>query len=1086
MKRFDLIIKSLWHYRRRNLTVALGMAVGMAVITGALVTGDSVRAGLRNLVTIRLGQTDLDITSGDRYFTDSMAMGLSSKLGIPVATVLQSDGSATAGGGQVRIPKVSVYGIDDNFPQVLGPGTFNLPSDPGGAVISDNLAERLAVGPGDEILVRINRPGPVPVDAPFVSDEGNIVTLRLKVEKIAGVDSHGRFHLQKTQTAPMNIFVSRRYLQESTRLGGYSNLILLASGNQADPANVMEILAGGRSLADAGIDLRVDDRTGEWFLQTPRIFLDPPTRAAIEKLPFDKTFYFSYFVNEFKSGSRSSPYSFVSTLPGNQVGKGQVLINRWLADDLEAVAGDSVTLRYYRVGPLRKLTVESRTFVIAGIIPMDDPRCDPLLMPDIPGLSDAGSCSDWHTSVPIDLKRIRDRDEKYWDRYRGTPKAFLNPEEAAELWANPFGSYTQVRFPASTPKKAISSGILSNLKPADTGLRVETPLHDGLAAASAGVDFSSLFLGLSFFLIAGGIILTILLIRLSLESRQEQVGTLKALGWPEKAIRQVLFLENGWVALAGGLLGLGITWLYTLWIFRSLNGVWNDIVLTDTLRPVFRPRTLLTGFFSGILISLGSAWWVLRRYFRTKPADLIRKARKDHSPLEKRLLNVGYALTGITALVLTTYGLTRIQTVGPTWFFSAGSLLLLSLILLSIRIFHYRGLAASGHFTAVHLSRSNLYRNSNRSLSVILLFAIGIFLVMAVGANRKNEGPSTGAGARTSGTGGFTFFLQTTVPIPDNLNNPAVRAKYGLDTPADFIQMKVREGDDASCLNLNRVKNPPILSVPPGAFEGRFRFLSLSDKAYRDDPWNLLNKELPGGAIPAIADQTVIQWGLGLKLGDTLKYQAENGDTVRLVLAGGLDNSVFQGNILISRDQFIRHWPSVSGTRIILASVADSLENQVQSELRQVFRDYGPDLKTAPARLAEFNSIENPYLSIFLVMGSLAMLLGTIGLAIVLARNLQERRSEIALLRATGFSGIRIMGLVFREYAFLLLYGTAAGGLSSMISVLPGWVGTSPQVSPAFLIGILLVLPVNGLVWIGLLGWYSIRKPGIIRSLRNE
>jgi ABC-type antimicrobial peptide transport system permease subunit len=161
-------------------------------------------------------------------------------------------------------------------------------------------------------------------------------------------------------------------------------------------------------------------------------------------------------------------------------------------------------------------------------------------------------------------------------------------------------------------------------------------------------------------------------------------------------------------------------------------------------------------------------------------------------------------------------------------------------------------------------------------------------------------------------------------------------------------------------------------------------------------------------------------------------------------------------------------------------------KEQVASELLNIFRDYGIGLKPAGEKLAEFNSIENTYLSIFLVMGALAMLLGTIGLAIILARNLQERKSEIALFRAAGFSKSRILRLVVLEYATLLFYGTLAGGFSACLSLLPGLINPSGKVSLLFLMSILLILLANGLIWILILGWIAVRKPELVQSLRSE
>jgi hypothetical protein len=386
MSNKKLIIKSLWHYRHRNLVIALGMAIGMAVITGALVTGDSVRNGLRSLVGIRLGEADLAVTAADRFFTDSLAVRVSADLGIPAASVLQMQGSATAGGGEKRLSKVQVYGVDESFTRVLGPGSLTVSPDGNGATISDNLAQRLGVTVGDEILIRLHKPGPVPMDAPFVSDEGNIVSTRVLVNSIAGKDAHGRFHLQNTQSAPYNIFLSKKFLQKLVGLGESGNLMLLAGKGKIRAVQAEESLAANRTLGDAGLNLQRHPVTGEWVLRTPRVFFDLPTLSAIEREQSDKTLWFSYFVNEFRLNDHSTPYSFVSTLPGERIEPGDMIINRWLADDLQAATGDTVEISYFMVGPLRKLTVEKVRFRVAEIIPMDDPGSDPLLMPEIPGV----------------------------------------------------------------------------------------------------------------------------------------------------------------------------------------------------------------------------------------------------------------------------------------------------------------------------------------------------------------------------------------------------------------------------------------------------------------------------------------------------------------------------------------------------------------------------------------------------------------------------------------------------------------------------------------------------------------------------
>ena len=63
MTTWQTISKSLRHHWRIHLAVALGVAAATAVLTGALVIGDSVRGSLRHLVLDRLGRID-ELLSG--------------------------------------------------------------------------------------------------------------------------------------------------------------------------------------------------------------------------------------------------------------------------------------------------------------------------------------------------------------------------------------------------------------------------------------------------------------------------------------------------------------------------------------------------------------------------------------------------------------------------------------------------------------------------------------------------------------------------------------------------------------------------------------------------------------------------------------------------------------------------------------------------------------------------------------------------------------------------------------------------------------------------------------------------------------
>ena len=113
----------------------------------------------------------------------------------------------------------------------------------------------------------------------------------------------------------------------------------------------------------------------------------------------------------------------------------EIALNQWAANDLNATLGDKIKVSYYTVGERRKLIESSKEFILKKILPL------PALLPEdqesewtprFPGLSDAESCGEWDTGIPI-VHKVRDHDE-YWDEYRGTPKGFVSLKAGQEMW----------------------------------------------------------------------------------------------------------------------------------------------------------------------------------------------------------------------------------------------------------------------------------------------------------------------------------------------------------------------------------------------------------------------------------------------------------------------------------------------------------------------------------------------------------------------------------------------------------------------------------------------------------------------------
>jgi ABC-type antimicrobial peptide transport system permease subunit len=183
-------------------------------------------------------------------------------------------------------------------------------------------------------------------------------------------------------------------------------------------------------------------------------------------------------------------------------------------------------------------------------------------------------------------------------------------------------------------------------------------------------------------------------------------------------------------------------------------------------------------------------------------------------------------------------------------------------------------------------------------------------------------------------------------------------------------------------------------------------------------------------------------WALKRKIGDTLNYTDENGRTFDVQIVGTLPDSVFQGYLIIDESAFLQRFPSNPGYSIFLLDAASGADlNALQSQVETAVRDAGGRVMLTRDVLGAFHQIENTYIAIFNVLGSLGVILGSLGLAIVVARNLRERRGEFAVLTAIGIPREVLGRMVFAEFGRLVLWGMLIGMAASTIAVWPNRAG---------------------------------------------
>ncbi len=1088
------------HYWRINLGILLLVAVATAIITGALITGDSVKYSLKKIMLSRIGRTEYALHGEERFFRDELADDIVESLDIDTASVMQLKGIAIKDGGEQSVNRVQILGVDKRFWSFsTGTAEFSILNEDE-AVVNDRLAGKLGLHKGDMILLRIDNPSLLARDAPFSSDEDSSVTLRLNIKAIISSGKFGDFSLKMNHIVPSTVFIPLSVLNKKVELPFRANIIL-ASAKQHRKINIEQInqaLKNNWQMADAGLELRSNSELKYIELLSRRVFIDEKVEEAAMQADKYAKKVFSYFVNSIKAGRRSTPYSFVSA-PGrplvkDNMGDNEIIINKWLASDLGIKRGDIIELNYYIVDPMRNLKEAASKFKVHSVIPIKGYSADKYLMPKFPGLVDTDSCRDWSPGIPVDLDEIRDKDEKYWDLHKGTPKAFVTLSSAKRMWKNQFGGLTAVRYPLNRDIKKLASEIMKRLTPASMGFSFMPVQEQALKAGRGSNDFGQLFIGLSFFIVISALLLLGLAFVFSIDNRADQTGSLLALGFYPSYIKKLFLTEGFILALLGSIPGVVLGAFYNWFILYGLSTIWQGAIGSTTLYTHIKFSTLLIGAFSGISISILAIYLTVQKQIKGSVVNLHQAESK--SPFLSTRSGKKYSLAvtaagGLSILIILIF-VNPIKSINAAvLFFTAGSLLLIS-SLAGANLFFSKiseGDTLRKMNMAV-LGLRNSIRRRGRSLTVVGILAVGVFLVIAVSANRQDVRKR--GYLRSSGTGGFSLFGETTMPILKSLNTEEGQKQFGLEgkfSNVKFVEMRMLEGDDASCLNLNYVEKPRILGVDPKEFasRGAFTFVGL-DKKYskeRGNPWMLLDKEMDKDIIPAIADNTVIMWSLGKSIGDTLSYKDERGEEIKIKLVGALANSVFQGNILISQKFFLKHFPSVNGSRIFLADVPGKILGSVKRDLIHALQDVGLDLTTATGRLEKFNVVQNTYLSIFLILGAFGIIIGTVGMGIVILRNVIERRGELALLRAVGFPRKAISGILFYENWLLFVMGLVIGLACGILAVLPNIISSGVKLPYGLLIIIIGSMVLSGGLWIYSASIFA-TKGDLLGALRKE
>jgi ABC-type lipoprotein release transport system permease subunit len=1061
------ILQSLWHFRYAYLGVFLGSVLGAMVLLGALFAGSSVKESLRQIGENRIGQTTHLITGGDRFFREKLANDLESRGDNDAAAVLFAKGVASKGKDVAN--QVQLIGVNSSFWD-FAPEPFELNLSGSDVAINAVLAERLGLTVGDTLIIRFQRPGVIAGNAPVAGADDSLESIRCKVERILDDASFGRFSLESTQVPQPSVFMPIQLLQEVFEFEGRANLLLL---NTSLAENDIETaLKEKATLADYQISLEWLETAQTWEVKSERVFIDSQIgQAIVDGIPAVHPVT-SYLVNGITIGEKSTPYSIgasadpktVSFLP-DDLAPNEVVLNSWVAEDLNARVGDPVELSYYQTGTSGLLVEESSSFTVRSIIPIEGLAGDRAWMPNFPGISEAEVPSDWDAGLPLVMDRIRDKDEDYWEEYRGTPKLFLPIEAGKNIWSTRWGDFTALRIPVGK-QVDLEPDILDVLRPEMNQLLVQNFRSHAQASASSAVDFGGLFVGMSFFLILAALGLVAMLFQFCLLQRNREAALLGSLGIKGKQLMRWRLGEGFLILIAGCIVGLPLSAWYTKRILAFLETIWAGQTSAPTFVFHADPMTLSIGVVSFLVMSLFVLWLALRRQAKQSLSIRLKSNVEETTLTSGRPWKTQVLVAAGVVLGLGSVSGSLMPAQGA--FYMAGvSLLIAGLSYCRLRLLKSASHNSNQEMDTSYLGKLNISSRVSRSLTVVGLIASAVFMVLSVASFRKHVGDNWLE--RSSGTGGFALLAETTTALNIPRDGESETFEIFENVTSDIgqiVPIRKGAGDNVNCFNLNTTSQPQLIGIDVGKLNelGAFQ-LSKLDETLEGDNWDKLGSLTSSSAVPAIVDETTMMWALKKKVGDSFLYQNEKGQDFMVQIVGTIKESIFQGYLLVDEGHLLREFPSNPGYSMFLVDLFPEADvSEVRNRIETSSTDLGGKVELSRDILASFHEIENTYIAIFNVLGSLGVVLGSLGLTIVVARSIQERLGEFSVMTAMGISPKLLGRLVYSEYSRLVIWGLLIGLIASGVSIWPNL-----QTLPAVPTLILVIGLLSGIVVLNLL-----------------
>ncbi|MGI0071061.1 MAG: FtsX-like permease family protein [Thermoplasmata archaeon] len=336
-------------------------------------------------------------------------------------------------------------------------------------------------------------------------------------------------------------------------------------------------------------------------------------------------------------------------------------------------------------------------------------------------------------------------------------------------------------------------------------------------------------------------------------------------------------------------------------------------------------------------------------------------------------------------------------------------------------------------------------RRPARTTISLSIFALVVFTLVAIAATGASVDASLGQTLNDQ-SGGYTFVAYSANPIPDLPgmveSNPNVSGYLSAVVPLDYGGISVNVSGFAYNPYSDDLYAGPAGEPAASNFYSTNRYTFTATES--DMSAAQVMQELGTTPGVAIVDQSYapVTSNLGLGGGGThpqvspgqtmLLTNAANGNSTTVTVIGIMTQSLVSG-VFVGPSTAATlgiHEPKV----FLLTLGSGESATRAAQQLKAAYFPYGLTVLNIAALLASSIASTEGIISLLQIFVALGLAVGVAAMGIVALRAVVERRREIGMIRANGFTRGMVLRAFFLEYTFVTLVGTAIGvGLGLLI-----------------------------------------------------